>query len=116
MSVTASALPAGGIRGLLPSWRVPYPLDAVLQPQLAPHGLLLLEELLERLRERRRRRDLRAQAGVRAAPLWGTAPPKCVLATEGQGYPMGCLWISSAKEKVLPALSEDEDLARTTRA
>lgn len=89
MSVAASALPAGGIRGLLPSWRVPYPLDAVLQPQLAPHGLLLLEELLERLRERRRRRDLRAQAGVRAAPLWGTAPPEMCAGHRGAGISHG---------------------------
>lgn len=38
---------------------LPYPLDAVLEPQLPPDGFLLLEELLQRLGERRRRGDLR---------------------------------------------------------
>lgn len=36
----------------------PYPLYAVLEPQFSPDGLLLLEQLLQRLCQRWRRRDL----------------------------------------------------------
>lgn len=51
----------------------PYPLYAVLEPQLPPDGFLLLEELLQGLRERWWRGDLRADStglelGVRQLP------------------------------------------------
>lgn len=74
--MAASVSPAEEIRDLFPSRTfpgvLPYPLYAVLEPQLSPDGFLLLEELLQRLRERWRRGDLRAHdgGGLKPAMLW----------------------------------------------
>lgn len=58
--------PSKGNSGPVPTQELlralPYPLYAVLEPQLPPDGFLLLEELLQGLRERRRRGDLRADS------------------------------------------------------
>ena len=78
--MAASVSPAEEIRDLFPSrsfpGELPYPLYAVLEPQLPPDGFLLLEELLQRLRQRRRRGDLRAHdsGGLEPATLLGAEP------------------------------------------
>ena len=78
--MAASVSPAEEIRDLLPSRNLPralpYPLYAVLEPQLPPDGFLLLEELLQRLRERRRRGDLRAHDSGGLEPRCGVPGPR----------------------------------------
>lgn len=88
MSVAASLSPAEEIRGFFPSRSVPrvlpYPFYAMLEPQLPPDGFLLLEELLQRLRERWRRHNLRAHDSRGLEPAM---PRGCLLPLPRRALP-----------------------------